>query len=135
MLLLAAISVPTSKSEPQATQAIGVMQVAPKKPGVTQNNTQPTAIPIMNEENVCVSAMKQIFPKETWQIGYAIMKAESDLDPNQISSTNDYGCWQIHDWELYDPIKNTEVAYYKYTHYGWSPWTVYKTGAYLKWMP
>jgi len=90
--------------------------------------------PVVVDTNACLTAMRQVFPQETWQVGEAIMRAESGLNPNAVSSTNDHGCWQIHDWALYDPLENTKVAYYKYTHYGWQPWSVYNSGAYLKWL-
>lgn len=86
------------------------------------------------DTNACLVAMRQIFPAETWSIGEAIMRAESGLNPNAVSPTNDYGCWQIHDWELYDPLENTKVAYYKYTHYGWTPWSVWNSGSYRRFL-
>lgn len=100
----------------------------------------PTAIGNVKlpESNACVIAMKQIFPQNLWKIGYAIMRAESGARPNAIGGPNyngtfDYGCWQINNTpRALDPLTGTKIAWYKYNHSGWYPWTVYKTGAYLR---
>lgn len=92
------------------------------------------------QENVCIAAMKQVFPKDTWAVATAIMKAESGLIANRKSDGHDdeghydYGCWQIHNWELYDPLENTNAAYYKYTHYGWTPWVAFTSGSYKRFL-
>jgi hypothetical protein len=88
--------------------------------------------------NACVVAMKKVFPKNLWRIGYAIMRAESGARPNAIGGPNyngtyDYGCWQINNTpRALDPNIGAKIAWYKYNHSGWYPWTVYKTGAYLR---
>jgi hypothetical protein len=88
--------------------------------------------------NACVIAMKKVFPKNLWKIGYAIMQAESGARPNAIGGPNyngtyDYGCWQINNTKrALDPLVGTKIAWYKYNHSGWNPWTVYRTGAYLR---
>jgi len=90
------------------------------------------------DSNACVIAMKQVFPQNLWKIGYAIMRAESGARQNAIGGPNyngtyDYGCWQINNTErALDPLTGTKIALYKYNHSGWYPWTVYKTGAYLR---
>lgn len=107
--------------------------VAPKR-AITTSNVQ------LPDTNACVIAMKQVFPQHLWKIGYAIMKAESGARPNAIGGPNrngtyDYGCWQINNTEkALDPLAGTKVALYKYNHSGWYPWTVYKTGAYLRYL-
>jgi hypothetical protein len=98
-------------------------------------NTSNVQIP---DTNACVIAMKQVFPQNLWKIGYAIMKAESGARPNAIGGPNyngtyDYGCWQINNTpRALDPLAGAKIALYKYNHSGWYPWTVYKTGAYLR---
>jgi hypothetical protein len=88
--------------------------------------------------NACVVAMKQVFPENLWRIGYAIMRAESGARPNAIGGPNrngtyDYGCWQINNTSrALDPLVGAKIALYKYSRSGWYPWTVYKTGAYLR---
>jgi hypothetical protein len=88
--------------------------------------------------NACVIAMKKVFPKNLWTIGYAIMRAESGARTNAIGGPNyngtyDYGCWQINNTpRALDPLTGAKIAMYKYNHSGWYPWTVYKTGAYLR---
>lgn len=90
------------------------------------------------DSNACVVAMKKVFPKNLWKIGYAIMKAESGARPNAVGGPNyngtyDYGCWQINNSpRALDPNIGTQIAWYKYNHSGWYPWTVYKTGRYLR---
>lgn len=114
----------TTQSTPQpvkSSQTASTQATEPVKPSVV-------------DPNACLVAMRQVFPQETWVTGEAIMRAESGLNPNAISPTNDHGCWQIHDWALYDPLENTKVAYYKYTHYGWSPWSAYNSGAYRRFL-
>ena len=98
-------------------------------------NTSSVQLP---ETNACVIAMKKVFPQNLWKIGYAIMRAESSARPNAIGGPNyngtyDYGCWQINNTpRALDPLIGTKIAWYKYNHSGWYPWTVYKTGAYLR---
>lgn len=90
------------------------------------------------ESNACVIAMKQVFPQNLWRIGYAIMRAESGARPDAIGGPNrngtyDYGCWQINNTpRALDPVTGAKIAMYKYSRSGWYPWTVYKTGAYLR---
>jgi hypothetical protein len=88
----------------------------------------------------CVDAMKKVFPEHLWSVGAAIMRAESGQRPNAIGGPNrngtyDYGCWQINNTEkALDPDEGTKIAWYKYQHSGWNPWTVYKTGAYRRFL-
>lgn len=88
----------------------------------------------------CVDAMKKVFPEHLWSVGAAIMRAESGARPNAIGGPNrngtyDYGCWQINDTKrALDPDTGTKIAWYKYQHSGWQPWTVYKTGAYRRFL-
>lgn len=92
----------------------------------------------LSDSNACIVAMKQVFPEHLWKTGYAIMRAESGARPNAIGGPNrngtyDYGCWQINNTPgALDPIAGTQIAWYKFNHSGWYPWTVYKTGAYLR---
>ena len=80
-------------------------------------------------------------------IAVAVAKAESGWDPGETSgNTNgsvDHGLWQINtvnsgalalgDWA--DPVTNAKMAVMVCKEQGWRAWTVYKTGAYLKYMP
>jgi hypothetical protein len=90
--------------------------------------------------NACVVAMKKVFPEHLWKVGYAIMRAESGARPNAIGGPNyngtyDYGCWQINNTpSALNPDRGAQIALYKYNHSGWYPWTVYKTGKYLRFM-
>jgi TolA-binding protein len=86
------------------------------------------------DDNVCVIAMKKYFPQETWRVANAIIHGESGGITTRVSATNDYGCFQIHNCALYDPDENARVAYYKFSKYGWQPWTVYTKGTYLRYL-
>ncbi|MDD3678826.1 MAG: hypothetical protein PHT36_01085 [Patescibacteria group bacterium] len=109
--------------------------VSTKKKTVRIASTNSTNVP---DSSACVVAMKKVFPKNLWRIGYAIMRAESGARPNAIGGPNyngtyDYGCWQINNTpRALDPDVGAKIAWYKYNHSGWYPWTVYKTGAYLR---
>jgi len=93
---------------------------------------------VLPESNVCVVAMKSIFPEHLWRMGYAIMRAESGARPDAIggpnfNGTHDFGCWQINNTHrALDPMEGTRIAWFKYNHSGWNPWTVYRTGAYQR---
>lgn len=106
-----------------------------------KRNIAPVASNItLPENNACVIAMKKVFPKHLWKIGYAIMMAESGARPNAIGGPNyngtyDYGCWQINNTKrALNPDVGAQIAWYKYNHSGWYPWTVYRTGRYLRFM-
>lgn len=95
---------------------------------------------LLNSNNVCVVEMKKVFPKHLWKTAAAIMLAESGARPNAIGGPNyngtyDYGCWQINNTKrALNPAVGTQIAWYKYNHSGWSPWVVYKTGAYKRFL-
>jgi hypothetical protein len=71
----------------------------------------------------------------------AIAGAESGWNTDAISPTNDYGLFQINRtvwaflFDLYnwrDGLENTVMAYYVWRRQGYSAWTVYNTGPYLR---
>ena len=77
----------------------------------------------------------------------AIMAAESSCDPNQDTVGDGHptcmgsrglfqiGCDSTDNYAaMLNPKANVAQAYALYTHRGWKPWTVYKTGAYLKYL-
>lgn len=79
-------------------------------------------------------------------IAIAVAWAESSGSPTVVSSTGDYGVWQINlkVWgktlglsaeQLKNPAINARAAYQIFKRSGWGAWTTYKTGAYLKFMP
>jgi TolA-binding protein len=86
------------------------------------------------DDNVCVVAMKKYFPQNQWDIAKAVIRGESGGNPTAVSATNDHGCFQLHNWPLYNPEENAKGAYSKFSRYGWSPWTVYTSGKYLKYL-
>lgn len=79
-------------------------------------------------------------------IAKAICTAESGLNPTAVSRTHDYGLCQINAVhrkrvggdvsKLFDPETNIRVAADIYRdNGGWHPWTVYRTGAYKRYLP
>jgi hypothetical protein len=81
-----------------------------------------------------------------WVIAKAICSAESGLNPTAVSPTNDHGLCQINwpshskkfNYDLsatYDPETNIRIAAQIYYSSGPYAWTVYRTGAYLRFMP
>lgn len=77
-------------------------------------------------------------------IAMAVMQAESGCNPSAHSPTADRGLMQINQVHaakvggnlnaLFDPATNVRVAYQVYQGAGWSAWSVYKNGAYLRYM-
>lgn len=83
----------------------------------------------------------------------SIAMAESSGDPNAHgdttlgSGTGSFGLWQIYSdahpefgpdfTKLYDPQVNANAAYqiYRAAGYSFSPWTTFKNGAYLAFVP
>lgn len=78
-----------------------------------------------------------------WDIRTMLMiaGAESSYNPTAISSTNDYGVWQInshywpqlfreYDWT--DVVQNNKMAHVVWKAQGNSGWSTYKSGAYLR---
>jgi hypothetical protein len=73
----------------------------------------------------------------------AIALAESSGDPNAVNPEGSYGLWQIYvpahpeyaGANLFDPQTNANAAFDIYSASGgFTPWTTYKTGAYLKYL-
>ncbi len=125
----------------KATKSKAKAKVAVKRvKSTTAKVTVKTTSVDLPGSNACVIAMKKVFPKNLWSTGYAIMKAESGARPKAIGGPNyngtyDYGCWQINNTpRALDPLTGAKIALYKYNHSGWYPWTVYKTGAYLRYL-
>jgi Lysozyme like domain len=75
----------------------------------------------------------------------AVAIAESSGDPNVDNPEGSYGLWQIYlplhpeftGWDLHDPQTNANAAFQVYSAAGgtFKPWTTFKTGAYLAYMP
>lgn len=77
-------------------------------------------------------------------IAMAVMHAESGCNPTASSPTCDHGLMQINCVHsaavggnlalLNDPATNIRVAFAVYSGAGWSAWTTYTSGAYLRFM-
>lgn len=85
------------------------------------------------------------FPSNQLNVAQAVAEAESGGNPTAISSTDDYGLWQInkaahpdlfdkYTWS--DPQQNADMAFavWKAAGDSWDPWTTYKSGAYQKFL-
>ena len=70
-----------------------------------------------------------------WNVGVAmaVMKAESGCNPNAANWTDNhkvckgsFGLFQIscHSGQVFDPVKNVQIAYQKYAARHWQPWGV-----------
>lgn len=88
----------------------------------TQQRASTAVTSTLDDSNVCVIAGKKYFPQSQWENMKLVIQRESGGNPNAVSKTNDHGCFQIHDWALYDPSENAKVAYNKYASRGWTPW-------------
>jgi hypothetical protein len=72
---------------------------------------------------------------------YAIALAESGLNCQRVSKTNDYGLFQINQVHLpkfkedkFNCWENARVARKIYEASGWNPWVVYSTGVYKNYL-
>lgn len=80
---------------------------------------------------------------EAAKVAAAIAMAESGGNPGAISSTGDYGLWQINarSWPQFDSRRLLEPAYNAramatiYKGSGWTPWATYKNGRYRSFIP
>lgn len=91
------------------------------------------------------SLVPESFLKPNAIIAIAVAWAESTGNPNAVSSTGDYGVWQINlkVWgatlgftgeQLKNPSINGRAAYSVFKRSGWGAWTTYKQGKHLKFM-
>lgn len=124
-----------SKREQQETVAVEQAQPAP------------VAVSSASTGAGC-EAYRGLVAQYNWNvnIALAVMKAESGCNPGgPPSPTCDRGLMQVNCVHsaavggnldaLYDPATNMRVAYAIYTGAGgWTPWTTYTSGAYLKYL-
>lgn len=106
---------------------------------------QPPKAPVVTSAGNC-EAYRGLVSQYAWdvRVAMAVMQAESGCRPDAVSSTCDRGLMQIncvHSAKvggnlalLNDPATNIRVAFQVYSGAGWRAWTVYKTGAYLKYL-
>ena len=62
----------------------------------------------------------------------AVAYAESGMNPDAKSPTNDHGVMQLNGKKIYDVQQNIDEAYEMYKRRGWQPWAAYNSGAYKK---
>ena len=88
-------------------------------------------------------AYRNLISQYSWNVttAVAICKAESGGDTNALSETCDRGLFQINcvhaDMvtsldDLYNPTTNISVAWRIYSANGWSAWSTFNSGAYLR---
>jgi soluble lytic murein transglycosylase-like protein len=142
----------------QKAQSKPVSLVTPTKQAVitppvvvSSPPTQPVAAPVQQAPApvahiaaVGCSSYLSEFQKYAWSVttAVAICQAESGGNPYAVSPTCDRGLMQVNCIHadlvsgnlsaLYDPATNIAVAYKIYSGAGWSAWTTYTSGKYLK---
>lgn len=91
-------------------------------------------------------AYRPLVARYSWNVSVAmaIMHAESGCNPTATSPTCDHGLMQVNCVHanlvggnlalLSDPATNVRVAYQIYSGAGWSAWTAYTSGAYLRYI-
>jgi len=102
----------------------------PKPPTKAKVAPKPVPVVVQAKAGTC-EIYRPLVAKYGWnvKVAMAVMYAESGCNPNAVSSTNDYGLFQLHGIPIYDPAKNVEYAYHnKYMKGGWSHWTVCNAG-------
>jgi|GEM_PF-6423547 len=150
---LATISVGTSYATEEAQQAaaLAAQQAAAQQAAqvaaqqAKTKEAQQAAITLakasisQEDLNSDYDAYFQEYFGSSWKIAKAIGEAESHLNPLDVSSTNDYGIMQIHNGlakygpQIFDPETNIRIAAQDYwAGRGFSPWSTYKSGAYLR---
>jgi hypothetical protein len=116
-------------------------------------------VPALSDEKIAAAAYAAGFRNEDLDIAIAIALAESGGDPrahNTKPPDNSYGLWQINmigslgparrrDYgissndELFDPYANARAAFQvsggNWGKRDWTPWSVYKSGAYEDFLP
>lgn len=117
--------------------------VQPIEP-VTPAPVQQAPAPVAHVAAVGCGSYISEFQKYSWSVttAVAICQAESGGNPYAISPTCDRGLMQVNCIHsdmvsgnlsaLYDPATNIAVAYRIYSSAGWSAWTTYTSGRYLK---
>lgn len=96
-----------------------------------------------HSDNLIVQEIMNTFGHE-WKLALAIARAESNLNPRAVNQnrngTRDIGIFQINDshgWsetERYDWQNNIAMAKEIRDRYGWSAWSVYKSGQFRQFM-
>lgn len=77
--------------------------------------------------------IRRIFGEDS-PTALAIAKAESGLNCSAVSSTFDYGIFQLHFQPIFDCTWNIFKAKELFDQRGWQPWSVYNSKAYLKYL-
>lgn len=109
-----------------------------------QAQTAPVSLSGGNSGNC--EAYRGLVSQYNWSVStaMAVMHAESGCNPTASSPTCDHGLMQINcvhraavggDLSLLnDPATNIKVAFAVYSGAGWSAWTTYTSGAYLRYL-
>lgn len=114
---------------------------------VTQVETPAPQSPVAQEQvTQGCDSYRNTFAEYSWDVNtaIAICKAESNGNTNAISPTQDRGLMQINSIHadmvngnldaLYDPSTNISVAARIYGGRGWSAWSTYLNGSYLRYL-
>ena len=103
---------------------------------------------VLSDTQIAAYAKLAGFTGPDLVIAVAVALGESGGNPEDISSTHDYGVWQVNldawgnlltpdimasgRWK--DPLVNAAFAYHIWKWGGWAPWAAYTNGRYLKFM-
>lgn len=133
------VEAPAPTATPAPTPApTPVATPAPAPRPVVVSNNRGYAHPVCAQYFALVDA----YPWDTRTM-MAIMEAESGCYAGNVGTnrdaygnvtSHDYGLFQINQEPIMDPAANVRRAYGKYTSQGLGAWTVYKTGAYIKYL-
>lgn len=132
----------TSGQQGQKPAASALSTPAPVTPAP---KPAPTPAPVVQTPPTTgCAAYEPIVAQYGWDVrtAMAIMQAESgcravtpDNSYLNYDGIPDYGLFQLHGIAVTDPAENIRIAYtVKYLGQGWSAWSTYTSGAYLKYL-
>jgi soluble lytic murein transglycosylase-like protein len=132
-----------------AAQALAVATSDCEAQGGTYTNDSCAIPPPVVQQPVVVPAASTTYPAgcalyepmvaaySDWnvQIMMAIMQAESGCDPMAYNPSGCFGLFQVNGYgAIFDPQTNIADAHAKWVSRGYTPWTTYTSGAYLRFM-
>lgn len=85
---------------------------------------------IVQTENRCkfseaIERWRPLVSQYDWNVDEALLVISRESGGNEmaVSSTEDYGLFQLHQNPIFDPAENIKAAYYEYyLKRGWRPW-------------
>lgn len=136
-------------STPTATPCVADCVQSPMQnnaPKTAQNGQEGASTPpqVVQTTQTNYDPIFERYFGESWKTARAVCTAESGLNPSSISPTHDYGLCQINQvhrkrvggdlQKLLDPETNIRVASDIWREQGFSPWSVFKSGKYRRFL-